>query len=102
MKSDKVPSLAKVAPKPTPFAVKTYSPAKSNETARAGSCLLEGVDACAKFIDDIKGVKTAILVAESMLLDQDDAKVAKEVAKTMAAEAYSSAENIKKLEYELF
>ena len=36
-----------------------------------------------------------------MLLDQKDTKAAKEVAKTMAAEAYSLAEKVKKLEYEL-
>ncbi|XP_068331464.1 uncharacterized protein [Pyrus communis] len=45
--------------------------------------------------------KMAILVAESMLLDQEDTKAAKEVAKTMAIEAYSSAKKIKKLESEL-
>ena len=44
--------------------------------------------------------KTAILAAESMLLDQEDTKATKEVAKNMAAEAYSSAEMIKRLESE--
>ncbi|KAM1987941.1 hypothetical protein ACFX15_035135 [Malus domestica] len=45
--------------------------------------------------------KTTILAAESMFLDQEDTKAAKEMARTMAAEAYSSAEKIKKLESEL-
>ena len=42
-----------------------------------------------------------ILVAESMLLDQKDTKATNEVARTVAAEAYSSAEKVKKLESEL-
>ncbi|KAM1807243.1 hypothetical protein ACFX11_030288 [Malus domestica] len=36
-----------------------------------------------------------------MLLDREDTKVAKEMARTMAAKAYSSVEKIKKLEFEL-
>ena len=45
--------------------------------------------------------KTVILAAESMLFDQEDTKVAKEMAKTMVAEAYFSAEKIKRLESKL-
>ncbi|KAM1221804.1 hypothetical protein ACFX2J_009414 [Malus domestica] len=45
--------------------------------------------------------KTTILAVESILFDQKDTKVAKEVARVMAAEAYSSAEKIKRLESEL-
>ena len=82
------------------------------------------MDACAKFVDGVKGIispgsfvkhtseyrraslltmmqKMAILAAESMVLDQEDTKAAKEVARSMAAEAYSSAEKVKKLESEL-
>ncbi|KAM1826845.1 hypothetical protein ACFX13_026152 [Malus domestica] len=82
------------------------------------------MDVCSKFVDGIKRVvglssfakhttryrrtallammkKTAILEAESMLLDQEDTKVTKKVARTVAAEAYSSAKKVKKLEYEL-
>ncbi|KAM2358323.1 hypothetical protein ACFX1X_007166 [Malus domestica] len=35
-----------------------------------------------------------------MFLDQEDTKVAKEVARNVAVEAYSLAEKVKKLEYE--
>ncbi|XP_070679128.1 uncharacterized protein [Malus domestica] len=82
------------------------------------------MDACAKLVDGIRGVvcpssfakymteyrmtalfammqKTVILAVESMLLNQEDTKAAKEVEKTMAAEAYSTAEKIKRLESEL-
>ena len=86
--------------------------------------LLEDIDVCAKFVDAVRGVvcpssfakhttkymkiallammqKTTILAAGSMLLDQKDTNAAKEVAKAMVAETYSSAEKIKRLEYEL-
>ncbi|KAM2824462.1 hypothetical protein COP1_034368 [Malus domestica] len=75
--------------------------------------LLEDMDVCAKFADGVKEIvgpslftnhtleyrkiallammqKTTILAAESMFLDQEDTKAAKEMARTMAAEAYSS------------
>ncbi|KAM2234747.1 hypothetical protein ACFXTI_012962 [Malus domestica] len=45
--------------------------------------------------------KMAIRAAESMLIDQGDTKAAKYVATTMAAEAYSSTDKIKELEFEL-
>ncbi|KAM2748736.1 hypothetical protein EV2_027724 [Malus domestica] len=38
MKSDKVDSATKVAPRPIPYAAKTDSPAGNEETARVGSC----------------------------------------------------------------
>ena len=145
MKSDKVDSAAEVGPRPTPPAVETDSPAEKEETALVGSCeksikpvsgeaaeicvllkpdLLDDVDACAKFVDDVRKVvypsffakhtteygktallammqKTAISAAESMPLDQEDIKAAKEVAKVVAAEAYSSSDKIKRLESEL-
>ncbi|XP_050159357.1 uncharacterized protein LOC126632870 [Malus sylvestris] len=86
--------------------------------------LLEDMDVCAKFVDGVKEIvgpslfakhtpeyrktallammqKTTILAAESMFLDQEDTKAAKEMARPMAAEAYFSAEKIKKLESEL-
>ncbi|TQE00430.1 hypothetical protein C1H46_013938 [Malus baccata] len=86
--------------------------------------LVEDMDACAKFIDGVRKVvypssfakhtaeyrktallammqKTTILVAESMLLNQEDTKVAKKVAKVMAIEAYYSADKIKMLESEI-
>ncbi|KAM1486977.1 hypothetical protein ACFX2I_001096 [Malus domestica] len=86
--------------------------------------LLEDMDICAKFVDGVREIvgpslfakhtseyrkavllsmmqKTTLLAAESILLDQEDTKAAKEMAKTMAAEAYSSVEKIKKLESEL-
>ncbi|XP_050136170.1 uncharacterized protein LOC126611895 [Malus sylvestris] len=82
--------------------------------------LLEDMDVCAKFVDGIKWIvgptsfakhttehirtailammqKTAILAAESMLLDQEDTKATKKVARTVVTEAYSSAEKVKKL-----
>ena len=86
--------------------------------------LLKDMDECVKLVDGFRGVlcpssfakhatqyrmtallammqKTTILEAKSMFLDQEDTKVAKEMAKTMAAEAYSFAKNIIKLESEL-
>ena len=145
MKSGKTPSPAKVAPKLVHSAAETKLPSEKRETACASGrdksaksnsreaaeiCallkpdLLEDMDACAKFVDGVKGIigpgsfvkhtseyrraalltmmqKTAILAAESMVLDQEDTKAAKEVARSMAAEAYSSAEKVKKLESEL-
>ena len=144
-KSDKVDSAAEMVPQPIPLAAETDSPAEKNETARAGSCekftklasreaaricvllkpdLLEDMDACAKFVDGVKGVvcpssfkkhmtgyrrtallaimqKIEILLAKFMLLGQEDTKAVKEVAKTIAAETYSSSEKIERLESEL-
>ena len=107
-----------------------YKSAKSSSREAAEICallkpdLIEDMAACAKFVDGVKGIigpssfvkhtseyrrtamssmmqKTAILAAESMVLDQEDTKATKEVARTMAAEAYSSVEKAKKLESEL-
>ncbi|KAM1723387.1 hypothetical protein ACFX11_021969 [Malus domestica] len=74
MKSGKVDFVAKVAPRPTPFAAETDSPARKEDTVCVD--LLEDMDACAN-------------------------KATKEVAKIIVAEAYSSAEEIKRLDYEL-
>ncbi|KAB2622479.1 hypothetical protein D8674_024661 [Pyrus ussuriensis x Pyrus communis] len=113
IKSDKVEFSAKVATKPFPNVAVTNLPAEKKETARASSYekrllrsirlkpdLLKDIDACAKFVDGIKR-KTTILAAKSMFLDQDDTKAAKKLAKTVATEAYSSAEKVKKLDFEL-
>ncbi|KAM2862917.1 hypothetical protein FF1_021773 [Malus domestica] len=80
MKSGKVDFVAKVAPRPTPFAAETDSPARKEDTVCVD--LLEDMDACAKFVNGGK-------------------KATKEVAKIIVAEAYSSAEEIKRLDYEL-
>ncbi|TQD85550.1 hypothetical protein C1H46_028886 [Malus baccata] len=77
MKSNKVPMLAKMAPKPVPSATKINSSAEKNETIHTGSreestksvsgeaskiymllkpYLLEDMDVCAKFVDGIKVV----------------------------------------------
>ena len=145
MKSGRTPLPAKVAPKLVPSTAETKLPSERRETACASSrdkaakpnskevaeiCallkpdLLEDMDACANFVDGIKGVigpgffvkhtpeyrraalltmmqKTTILAAESMVHDQEDTKAAKEMARSMAAEAYSSTEKVKKLESEL-
>ncbi|KAM1285431.1 hypothetical protein ACFX2J_027993 [Malus domestica] len=116
-KSDKVDSTAKVALRPIPSVAKIDSSAGKKKTACMGSCekstkpvfgeaaeicvllkpnLLEDMDACAKFVNG----KMAILAAESMLLDQEDTKDADEVAKAVAAEAYSS--HIQDLEHAIF
>ncbi|KAM1845080.1 hypothetical protein ACFX13_019414 [Malus domestica] len=81
------------------------------------------MDTCSKLVDGIRGVvcpssfakhttqyrrtvllammqNTTILIAKSMLLNQEDTKASKKMAKTMAVEAYSSAEKIKRLEFE--
>ena len=145
VKSGMTFSSAKVTPNLVPPAAEIKLPAERDETACANGpgesaksnskeaaeiCallrpdLLEDVDACAKFVDGVKGIigpgsfvkhtpeyrraalltmmqKTAILAAESMVLDQEDIKAAQEVARSMAAEAYSSTEKVKNLESEL-
>ena len=145
VKSGTTSSSAKVAPNLVPPAVEAKLPAERDETACANGpgesaksnskeaaeiCallrpdLLEDVDACAKFVDGVKGIigpgsfvkhtpeyrraalltmmqKTVILAAESVVLDQEDIKAAQEVARSMAAEAYSSTEKVKNLESEL-
>ena len=76
MKNDKVDSATKVAPRPTPPVAETDSPVGKMKTARVVSCekstkqasmeaaeicallkpnLLEDINACAKFIDDVRG-----------------------------------------------
>ncbi|KAM1349730.1 hypothetical protein ACFX2F_003769 [Malus domestica] len=45
--------------------------------------------------------KTTILATESMFLDQENTKVAKEVVRIVAAKVYSSAEKVKRLKSKL-
>ncbi|KAM2748691.1 hypothetical protein EV2_027685 [Malus domestica] len=77
MKSGKVDSAAKMAPRPTPFTVETDLPARKEDIACMGSCenstkpvsgeaaeicvllkldMLEVMDACAKFVDSSRKV----------------------------------------------
>ena len=77
IKSDKVDSATKVAPRPTPPAIETDLSAGTEETACMGSCkkstksasrkaaeiyvllkqdLFEDMGACAKFVNDVRGV----------------------------------------------
>ncbi|KAB2609008.1 methyltransferase PMT18 [Pyrus ussuriensis x Pyrus communis] len=135
MKSDKVDSATKVAPRPTPFAAETARVGSYEKSTKPASReateifalfklnLLEDMNACAKFVDDVRKIvcpssfvkhtaeymktdllammeKMAILAAESMSLNQEDTKVAKEVVKAVAAKAYSSTKKIKRLESE--
>ncbi|KAB2600287.1 S2-RNase [Pyrus ussuriensis x Pyrus communis] len=85
MKSDKVDSAAKVAPNPIPLIAKIGLPTEKRDCSSAEICallkpnMLEDMDACPKLVDSVRG----------------------EMAMTMAAEAYSSAEKIKRLESEL-
>ncbi|KAM2633119.1 hypothetical protein EV1_023776 [Malus domestica] len=97
MNSDKVDFVAKVAPRPTHFAAETDSPARKEETARVGSCEKSTKPAFREAIE------ICVLLKLDLLEDMDVCvnKAAKEVAKTMAAEAYSSAEEIKMLDFEL-
>ncbi|KAM1236764.1 hypothetical protein ACFX2G_038584 [Malus domestica] len=99
---------------------KSTKPASEEDTeiyAPLRPDFLEDMDAYAKFVDDVIGVvcsssfakhtieyrniallvmmlKTAILAAEFMLLDQKDIKAAKKLAKVMAVEAYSQIQDL--------
>ncbi|KAM1151761.1 hypothetical protein PS2_034240 [Malus domestica] len=110
MKSDKVDSAAKVAPRPIPHATKTNLHVGKKEIARVGSYEKSTKPASWKATeiyallkpDMLENIdKTAILAVESMLFDQKDTKAAKDMVKAMAMETYSSAENIKRLKSEL-
>ncbi|KAM1331140.1 hypothetical protein ACFX14_043775 [Malus domestica] len=97
MNSDKVDSTAKVALRPTHFAAETDSLARKEETAHVGSY--------EKSIKPASGEAAEICVLWKLdLLEDMDAcanTAAKDVAKTMVAEAYSSAEEIKRLNSKL-
>ncbi|KAM1127559.1 hypothetical protein ACFX2B_037104 [Malus domestica] len=77
MKSNKVDSATKVAPRPNPSAAETDSPTGNEETFHVGTCeksnklafgeaakicallkpdMFEDMDLCAKFVDGVKGV----------------------------------------------
>ncbi|KAM1097891.1 hypothetical protein ACFX19_015490 [Malus domestica] len=96
MNSDKVDFAAKVSPRPTPFATET-DPARKEETTRVGSCEKSTKPASGE------AAEICVLLKLDLLEDMDTCanKAAKEVAKTMAAEAYSLAEEIKRLDSEL-
>ncbi|KAM2242305.1 hypothetical protein ACFX1S_009282 [Malus domestica] len=97
MESGKVDSAAKVAPRPIPFVAETDSPARKEDTARLCSC--------EKSTKSISGevVEIYVLLKLDLLkvMDVYANKAVKEVAKIMVAEAYLSAEEIKRLDYEL-
>ncbi|KAB2599775.1 hypothetical protein D8674_010046 [Pyrus ussuriensis x Pyrus communis] len=97
MKSDKMDSAAKVVLRPTPSVAETDSPAGKEEIACVGSF--------EKSTKPVSGevAEICVLLKPYVLKDMDACanKAAKEVVKTMAAEAYSSAEEIKRLDSEL-
>ncbi|KAM2967835.1 hypothetical protein FF1_028052 [Malus domestica] len=97
MNSNMVDSAAKVASMPIPFAVETDLPARKEETARVGSCEKSTKPA------SVEVAEICVLLKLDMFEDMDACanKAAKEVAKTMAAEAYSLTEKIKRLVSEL-
>ncbi|KAB2603643.1 S ribonuclease [Pyrus ussuriensis x Pyrus communis] len=147
IKSGKVDSAAKVAPRPVPhFAMTDLSAEKVRSASmcsyerftesEAGKFpevytlllkvdLLEDVDACAKFVDSVGKVviysnsfakrptysrrssliaimhKALILAPESMRIDQDAIKCAKEVEMVLMAQLRSVVEKIEELEFEL-
>ncbi|KAB2617180.1 hypothetical protein D8674_013049 [Pyrus ussuriensis x Pyrus communis] len=97
MKSNEVDSAAKVALRPIPFTVETDSPAGKEETVRVGRC-----EKSTK-LTSRETVEICVLLKPNLLEDIDACanKVAKEVVKTMVVEAYSSADEIKRLDSEL-
>ncbi|KAM1578594.1 hypothetical protein ACFX1Z_040131 [Malus domestica] len=110
IKINKVPLPAKVVPKSVPSAAEVNSSTKKKETACADSrekstksVFGEATKICSLLKPDLLEDmdKTIIMVADSMLLNQEDIKAAKKVARTMAVEVYSSTEKIKKLKSEL-
>ncbi|KAM2844241.1 hypothetical protein COP1_026838 [Malus domestica] len=97
MKSDKVDSAAKVAPMPTPYAVEIDSPAGKKKTVCMSSCE-KSIKPASR-----EAAEICVLLKPNMLEDMDACanKAANEVTKTMAAEAYFSVEEIKRLDSEL-
>ncbi|KAM2467847.1 hypothetical protein PS1_009612 [Malus domestica] len=97
MKSGNVDSAVKVTPRPTPFAAETDSPARKEDTAHVGSCEKSTKPASGEAVQICVLLKLVLLE----IMDSYANKAVKEVAKIMVAEAYSSAEEIKRLDYEL-
>ncbi|KAB2622767.1 hypothetical protein D8674_024949 [Pyrus ussuriensis x Pyrus communis] len=97
MNNHKVDSTAKVALRPIPSATKTDSPARNEETARVGSYEKSTKPTSRE------AAEICVLLKPDLLDDMDACanKAAKEVVKTMAAEPYSSSEEIKSLDSEL-
>ncbi|KAM1760565.1 hypothetical protein ACFX12_003426 [Malus domestica] len=88
MKSDKVDSAAKVAPRPIPYATKTDSPAGNEKTARIGSCEKSTKPASGEAAEiyvllkpDL--LKTWTLVPSLLMASERYRKAAKEMANTM-------------------
>ncbi|KAM1309877.1 hypothetical protein ACFX2H_006508 [Malus domestica] len=99
MKSNKVDSVTKMVLRPTPSTAETDSSVGKEEATRVGNC--------EKSIKPASGEATEICVLLKLgLLEDMDvcakySKVAKKVAKNMVAKAYSSADEIKRLDSEL-
>ncbi|KAM1862486.1 hypothetical protein ACFX14_002941 [Malus domestica] len=88
MKSDKVDSGAKVAPRPIPYAAETNSPAGNEETARVGSCEKSTKPASGEVAEiyvllkpDL--LKTWTLVPSLLMASERYSKAAKEKTNTM-------------------
>ncbi|KAM2748735.1 hypothetical protein EV2_027724 [Malus domestica] len=89
MKSDKVDSATKVAPRPIPYAAKTDSPAGNEETARVGSCKKSTKPAsgeAAEIYVPLKPylLKTWTLVPSLLMASKKYSKAVKETTNTMA------------------
>ncbi|KAM1298666.1 hypothetical protein ACFX2F_025445 [Malus domestica] len=89
MKSDKVDSVAKVVPRPIPYAAETDSPTGNEETARVGSCEKSTKPASGEAAEiyvllkpDL--LKTWTLVPSLLMASERYNKAAKEMANTMA------------------
>ncbi|KAM1666853.1 hypothetical protein ACFX2K_046392 [Malus domestica] len=88
MKSDKVDSAAKVAPRPIPYVAETDSPAGNEETAHVGSCEKSTKPASGEAAEiymllkpDL--LKTWTLVPSLLMASERYSKAAKEMANTM-------------------
>ncbi|KAM2063875.1 hypothetical protein ACFX16_027346 [Malus domestica] len=89
MKSDKVDSAAKVAPRPIPYAAEIDSPARNEKTARIGSCEKSTKPAsggAAEIYVLLKPdlLKTWTLVPSLLMASERYSKAAKETTNTMA------------------
>ncbi|KAM2135982.1 hypothetical protein ACFX1R_005795 [Malus domestica] len=97
MKSGKVDYAAKVASKPTLFAAEIDSPARKEDIARVGSYEKSTKPASGDAVAIYVLLKLDLLEVMNVCVN----KAVKEVVKIMAAEAYSSVEEIKRLDSEL-
>ncbi|XP_050119405.1 uncharacterized protein LOC126596788 [Malus sylvestris] len=81
----------------TPFVTETDSPARKEDTTRVGSCEKSTKPASRETAEIYVLLKLDLLE----VMDACANKAVKEMAKIMAVEAYSSTEEIKRLDYEL-